>query len=611
MTDQIRDNLFPIESYLRELHERHRGYGLGKVADYIPELAQANPNWFGICIATRDGHVYEVGDTSQPFTIQSISKALTYGLALEDQGEAGVLSRIGVEPSGEAFNAISLKPVTGAPFNPMINAGAIAACGLVKKQAGKSRIQRIASYLSSCAGRELGIDQAVYQSESDTGHRNRAIGWMLRNFDIIEEEPTDILEAYFQQCAIQVTCRDLAIMGATLANHGVNPVTRQPAIAPEFIANILSVMSTCGMYDFSGGWIYDVGLPAKSGVGGGIMAVLPGQLGIGVFSPPLDAQGNSARGIRVCGDLSRELALHVFGSSGPIKAQRLTYDNAQVRSRRRRPPQHRAVLGQEGHRARVIELQGDLVFTTIEPVLRSVKQRIADVQLFVLSLRNVISADDTSLRLIAELQRSLAPSGARLMVCHGRALITRLQSHGFDLNDSYPDEDSALEACEDLLLAQVLGIHHQAREPISLAQCELLDGLSTEDLAWLDKTLHERRYAARDTIVRSGDPGDALFLLLDGCIEVRLPAQSGKPGRRIDLFTAGMTFGEMAFIDGSPRSADVVALEAVHCRVLDRNIFNDLDHSNPRLKISLLQQITKHLSVNLRRINAEVLAFKG
>ncbi|MBK8070927.1 MAG: glutaminase A [Ramlibacter sp.] len=607
-----RDNPFPIETYLRTLYERHRGYRQGQVADYIPELAKAEPDWFGICIATRDGHVYEVGDTGQAFTIQSISKALTYGLALEDQGEAGVLARIGVEPSGEAFNAISLKPVTGVPFNPMINAGAIASCGQVARRGGKSRIQRITAYLSGCAGRELDIDPLVYQSESATGHRNRAIGWMLRNFDIIEEEPTEILEAYFQQCAIRVTCRDLAIMAATLANHGVNPVTRQPAIAPEYIANILSVMSTCGMYDFSGGWIYDVGLPAKSGVGGGIMAVLPGQLGIGVFSPPLDAQGNSARGIRVCADLSRELALHVFrGGAGPVKAQRLSYDNAQVRSRRRRPPKHRQLLGREGHRVRVIEMQGDLVFSTIEPVLRSVQQGSVHAQQFVLNLRNVISADDTSLRLIAELQRSLAPGGARLVVCHARALVNRLAAHGFDVACSYPDDDAALEACENVLLAELLGPPAQAREALTLAQCELLDGLSPDNLAWLEGALQERHYAARDTIVRSGDPGDALFLLLDGSVEVRLPAQAGKPGRRIDLFTAGMTFGEMAFIDGSPRSADVVALDPVHCRVLDRDTFNRLDTDNPGLKISLLQQITRHLSVNLRRINAEVLAFKG
>lgn len=174
----------------------------------------------------------------------------------------------------------------------MINAGAIATCGQVLRRDGDRRIDRIRRFLSGCAGNALDIDEDVYRSESSTGHRNRAIGWMLRNFNIIDEDPEDILETYFQQCSIRVTCRDLAFMGATLANEGINPLTRERAIQRDCVANILSVMSTCGMYDFSGEWIYRVGLPAKSGVGGGIVAVLPGQLGIGVFSPPLDGQGN-------------------------------------------------------------------------------------------------------------------------------------------------------------------------------------------------------------------------------------------------------------------------------------------------------------------------------
>ena len=220
-----------------------------------------------------------MGDTRTEFTIQSISKALSYGLALEDRGEDFILKRIGVEPSGDAFNAISLKADPGAPFNPTINAGAIATCGQVVAAGGKSRIARILDYLSGCAGRSLGVDEAVYRSESETGHRNRAIGWMLRNFGIIDEEPTDILETYFRQCAIRVTCRDLAVIGATLANDGRNPRTREQAIAPDCVDNILSVMSSSGMYDFSGEWLYRAGLPAKSGVGGGIIAVLPGQSG--------------------------------------------------------------------------------------------------------------------------------------------------------------------------------------------------------------------------------------------------------------------------------------------------------------------------------------------
>jgi len=302
----------PIERYLRELHGRYARFKEGQVADYIPELAKADPGWFGICIATREGHVYEVGDTRQVFTIQSISKALSYGLALEDRGEDFILSRIGVEPSGEAFNAISLKPESGAPFNPMINAGAIATCGQILATAAQTRIQRILAYLSACAGRALEVDAAVYQSESETGHRNRAIGWMLRNFGILNEEPTEVLETYFQQCAISVTCRDLAVMGATLANQGRNPLTRERAVNPDVVDNILSVMSTCGMYDFSGHWAYDVGIPAKSGVGGGIVGVVNRQLGIASFSPRLDAKGNSVRGMGAFKVLAEHFGLHAF-----------------------------------------------------------------------------------------------------------------------------------------------------------------------------------------------------------------------------------------------------------------------------------------------------------
>lgn len=258
----------PILQCLQNIHARYATLMEGQVADYIPELTKSDPNWFGICIATRDGHLYEVGDTRQSFTIQSISKAIAYGLALEDRGEEHVLSRIGVEPSGEAFNAISLKEGTGSPFNPMINAGAIATCGQILKTESESRIERISRYLSRCAGESLQIDHEVYQSESRTGHRNRAIGWMLRNFGIIDEDPEDILETYFKQCSLRVTCADLAVMGATLANQGLNPLTGERAIATEYVDNILGVMATCGMYDWSGEWLYRVGLPAKSGVGG-------------------------------------------------------------------------------------------------------------------------------------------------------------------------------------------------------------------------------------------------------------------------------------------------------------------------------------------------------
>src|SRR5262245_42250049 len=330
----------PIQSYLEQLHQQCGALHDGEVASYIPELARANPHWFGICLATTDGQVYEVGDTRRPFTIQSISKPFIYGLALEDCGKDAVLQKIGVEPSGDTFNSISLYPDSGRPFNPMINAGAIATTGLVRGKDAADRLRRILQMFARYVGHRVTIDHLVYQSEKSTGYRNRAIGFMLRNFDILGSDPEPVVDLYFQQCSVAVTCRDLAVMAATLAYGGFNPLTRQRAVRQEYGESILSILSSCGMYDAAGEWIYEVGMPAKSGVAGGILAVLPGQLGIGVFSPPLDRHGNSVRGIRVCQEISRDFNLHLFNV--PVVATsaiRTQYDAAQISSRRSRGTQ--------------------------------------------------------------------------------------------------------------------------------------------------------------------------------------------------------------------------------------------------------------------------------
>lgn len=602
----------PIEEYLRNLHAKHFAFREGMVADYIPELAKADPDWFGICIATRDGHVYEVGDTRQLFTIQSISKALAYGLALEDRGEDWVLSRISVEPSGDAFNAISLKPGSGAPFNPMINAGAIATCGQVLPKDGLSRFERILRYLSGCAGRSLDIDKVVYESESETGHRNRAIGWMLRNFGIIEEEPTEILETYFRQCSIRVTCRDLALIGATLANQGRNPLTREQAIDPAYVDNILSVMSTCGMYDYSGEWLYRVGLPAKSGVGGGILAVLPGQLGIGIFSPPLDAQGNSARGIKVCEDLSRDLALHLFANgSAPQPSLRLSYDGSQVSSCRRRSPGHQKILRSSGHRIRMIELQGELIFSTFEPIVRLALKQAPYCQYLILNLRAVVNMDEVTLKLIGELHSSLATLGVKMMACNADKFTRAFRRHGLEQLTEFADDDAALEHCENLLLQEIAGPGWAEVTSVELADCFLLSDLSADELTWLDERMSKGEAAKGNYLIRAGDAGDSLFLILSGSVEVRLSSESGQNGKRIDVFEAGMSFGEMGFLDGSPRSADVVALDHVDFRVISKQLFDLLDKDHPGLKIKLLEHLARLLSSNLRKSNTEVSAYKG
>lgn len=304
----------PLQAYLEELHHTYQPLREGAVADYIPELAKANPDWFGICIATVDGRVYQVGNYAQEFTIQSVSKPFVYGLALEDHGRDYVLSKVGVEPSGDAFNAIVLDEQFNRPYNPMVNAGAIATAGLIKGDNPAERMNRLLELFRRYTGRDIRLDVSVFVSERTTGDRNRAIAYLMRNFGMLSGNLEETLDLYFQQCSLLVTCHDLAVIAATLANDGLNPITHERAVDADYVQDMLSVMYTCGMYDFSGEWAYRVGLPAKSGVGGGILAVVPRKLGIGVFSPLLDARGNSVRGVKVCTEISRHFGLHAFNT---------------------------------------------------------------------------------------------------------------------------------------------------------------------------------------------------------------------------------------------------------------------------------------------------------
>src|ERR1700744_592926 len=304
----------PLQRFLDRCHADFLTETSGEVAHYIPELSKANPALFGIGLATLDGHVYEVGDTRVPFTIQSMSKPFVFALALDSLGASRVESVIGVEPSGDPFNSIRLN-AENPPFNPMVNAGAIACSGLIHEAKGAGAFEHIRQALGRFAGRELAMDESVYASESANGDRNRAIGYLLRNSGVIIEDVSAVLDVYFRQCSVLVTARDIAVMAATLANRGINPVTGEQVITPYAISRTLSVMTSSGMYDYAGEWIYRVGIPAKSGVGGGILAALPARLGLGSYSPRLDKHGNSVRGIKVCEALSAHYDLHMLNRS--------------------------------------------------------------------------------------------------------------------------------------------------------------------------------------------------------------------------------------------------------------------------------------------------------
>lgn len=302
----------PIAYAVEAVHEEFVPDRSGALADYIPELALVDPEPFGIAVLGTHGQMHVAGDVDTPFTIQSVSKAFSYCLALEFMGARAVRERVGVEPSGDAFNAIEFDPVTRRPFNPMVNAGAITVAGLLRDVHGDRTLDVVIDRFSRAANRPLDIDESVYRSEAATGHRNRAIAHLLRASGALEEPVEPAVDLYFRLCSIRVTARDLATMAATLANMGENPLSHQEVFDLRAVRDTLAVMFSCGMYDYSGSWIADVGIPAKSGVGGGVIGVVNRQLGIGTYSPRLDRKGNSVRGVAAMRRLSDELGLHAF-----------------------------------------------------------------------------------------------------------------------------------------------------------------------------------------------------------------------------------------------------------------------------------------------------------
>lgn len=319
----------PIREMIAAVLDEVRGRDSGERADYIPELAEADPDRLALAVVGPHGRVISVGDDTAPFTIQSVSKPFVFALAIELLGRDAVLRRVGVEPSGEPFNAISLEHGTGRPANPLINAGAIATTALIPGATLAERSARIIDSLSAFAGRELRVDEAVYASESATGDRNRALGHLLRSYGVIDGSVSDVVESYFRQCSVLVTVRDLAVMAGTLAFGGRNPLTGQRVVSEATARDVVSVMTSCGMYDASGSWLLRVGLPTKSGVSGALLALAPSQFGVGVFSPRLDEFGNSVRGQLLLERLSAAFGMHLFEQHDVISAPSLSVDRGE------------------------------------------------------------------------------------------------------------------------------------------------------------------------------------------------------------------------------------------------------------------------------------------
>ncbi|BCX48978.1 glutaminase [Haloferula helveola] len=601
----------PIQKILESLHSELLENRDGEVATYIPELGKADPEWFGICLVTADGQVYQVGECDQSFTIQSISKPFVYGIALEDRGKEAVLEKIWMEPSGEAFNAISLRPGTGKPENPMINAGAITATSLVNGGDTDSMIRRIVRVLGIHAGRPLSVDESVYRSESETGHRNRAIGYMLRNFEILEEDPKACLEAYFMQCSISVTCRDLGMMAATLANGGVNPCTGERAVSRDYVENILSVMGSCGMYDAAGEWVYNVGMPAKSGVSGGILAVLPGQLGIGVFSPRLDPCGNSVRGIETCREITRKFGLHIFQVPRlATEVIRRTGSLARTRSSRLRSAVEMEALRQAGDAIRILELQGDLNFGTAEFASREFMRADDRIREMVLDFSHVTGMNSSAAGVLAMAFGSWLETGLRVSVCRcerfplleetlSRVIPDQWRKVGF-----FDDMPDAIEEAENQLLEE-LELRQHSSEAVGIEDCQLLSGLNLEDLETLGSLLKPIAFEEGESVMKVGDDPDGMYFLMRGKASAWIRTEAGRE-RRVATFSPGMNFGEMGLINHSPRSAEVRADSRIETMMLPVEAFDRLEELGPRLQVAILSNLSAMLADRLREANEEL-----
>ena len=420
-----------VQRYLDQLVAEYAVVDDGELADYIPELTRVDTTGFGLTLSSSDGFLYESGDARTQFTIQSISKPFTYALALDVAGQEVVDAKIGVEPSGDAFNEISVDPHTKTPKNAMINAGAIAAVSLVPGAGPDERFAKIRDFYSACAGRPLELDEDVYRSEKATGDRNRAIAYMLSSFGVLDE-PDDVLDVYFRQCSLKVTSVDLARMAATLARGGINPQTGRRVTSTAVVRRTLSVMVTCVMYNGAGDWVSAVGMPAKSGVGGGIAAVLPGQLGIGVYSPRLDSRGNSVRGVLVCRALSERLGLHFLTvsreSRATIRAVYQAYDGV-----------------------RVYEMHGDLMFAGAERVLRTVDRDSDDFAVAILDVTRVDTINDPARALLASMSETLNAAGKKGLVVDPDAAVIR-PDRGFD-HVVFGTIDAAVAAAQEWLAA--------------------------------------------------------------------------------------------------------------------------------------------------------------
>jgi glutaminase len=623
----------PVQDYLDRLLDEIRPQDAGLPHQAIPSTADMDPDLFGVALTTVDGHSYAAGDAEQKFSLQSISKAFTYAMVLEDLGPEKVQEKIDVEPSGDPFNEISLQAGSGRPHNPMINAGAIATTGLIKGRGGRDRMGRVLNTFSDAAGRELKVSDAVFRSEDRVGHRNRALAWLLRSFNILESDPEPVVQDYFRQCSVLVTVQDLAVMASTLANQGVNPVTGERVFAPRTVRWVLSVMSTCGMYDDAGTWAIEVGLPSKSGVGGGLMVVVPGQIGIGVFSPPLDDHGTSVRGAATVKRLATDLGLH-YGDAPPVGRStiRASYDLAEAPSGVPRSVEALQALERHGGECRIVEIGGDIGFAEAETLARSTTALPETVRTLMVDVSKVDDFGRAAVRMLNQVVRVFLSEGRDLLLVDDDRRLAEVMVEYAEDSDYGPLPNPFGEAGEPdgraqdpadvgpafrLFLTRSLAVEWMEMRLLSRhapelvpagrqepARSPLLELFDEQDAQTLSTLMENREFRAGQVIRRAGQPFGGIYFITSGQVELTSQGAGGRRYRQVFL-SPGMIFGEIALGQAGRQITTVRAVGPVSTRVLTAQVISSLEETDPQLAIKLWSALARDAYTTVEQMTRE------
>ncbi|HEY4576334.1 MAG TPA: glutaminase A [Yaniella sp.] len=636
----------PLHRYLSDLLDNIRPMTAGTVNPVTATATQPDISKLAITLTTVNGFQYSSGDSDHRFAIQSIAKVFAYGLALDDLGSAELAKRIDVEPSGDPFNEISLQSGTGRPANPMINAGAIATVGQIKGRGGVDRLSRITGIMDLAAEGspgELEINRTVYHAENLNGHRNRALAWLLRSFEILDSDPEPVVQDYFLECSTDVTTENLSMMAATLANKGINPVTGREVFSEETTRQVLGVMMTCGMYDAAGNWMIDVGLPAKSGVDGGIMVVVPGQLGIGVYSAPLDEHGNSVRGAAAIRRVTRDLGLH-YADASPLGGSTLRahYSLADASLGVVRSTELSRITSQFGDRCQILEVSGDLGFAETETMARTVVELDDDVSMVIIDFQGVDDFGRAAILMLASLTASWRNAGKDIIFIDWTETLVEHLLDYIEVHDDLelpdprdkakaasaghidlpwesdePEEEiqgefrlfdnrsAALEWAE-LRLAhryarQILQTDDAPREPET---APVFDFLEDRDVNVLADYMELRSYTAGTVIRRVGQPFGGIYFIRSGRVELAAEGRDDTRYRHVYL-SPGSTFGEFALSYTGRQLTTIRAIDDAEILVLSAQKIAEIEKSDPQLAIRLWTAIAREAYTVLEQSSRE------